>query len=162
MPIRNTHKEEITPSQQGLFSNTGYRRRYDKTDKVDSCYFEVGAAGSADLENILHVGVQVPPDVEDIEKWLLGMLKKAGYRSLKELMVRLDLPEKEAVLIQLEEPVAETVKQQALDIIRNVIILSRCNRVGYHPGSPMIFSHSRINRTVSLVTIDLKSFYELD
>ena len=162
MPKLQTEKFESRSEYPGLFSNTGYRRTYNKTDKVDADLFEKGTAGSELDENILPVYVNVPEDVEDIEAWLLSLVKKEGYRSLKELFLHVDLPEKEAVVLQDEIGISKTGNQETLDIIRNIIILSRCNLAGYTPGSPMILTRKRVNRCVKLVTINLKAFYELD
>jgi len=162
MPKLQTEKFESRSEYPGLFSNTGYRRTYNKTDKVDADLFEKGLAGSALDENLLMVHVQVPEDVEDIEAWLLSLVIKEGYLSLKELFLHVDLPEKEAVVLQEETGISNSGNQEPIDIIRNIIILSRCNHAGYTPGSPMILTRKRVNRCVNLVTINLKAFYELD
>ena len=147
-------------SHSSTLHNTGYTRSFHKSDMVDSSYF--GNEKSMDAEHILPVSVTVPPGINDIEKWLHGLSIEAGYPFLNAAMLFLSLPKRKAVVMECDDVEVQSGGTKKIDVIRNAVILSRCNSTGYFPDSPMIFSRARINRTVHLITINLHSFYEMD
>jgi hypothetical protein len=154
-------KDPLT-EPQGLLHNTGYgRRSYPKTDKISSNYFETGISAVRN-DIILYAALRIPEAENDIEAWLLKMVFQLGYNSWDEIEPFLNLPPEAAVLFDRQEKKEAVYPTDLFETVRKAVILSRCGPVTYEPGSPMIFSKKRISRPVTLVTINIKSFYELD
>lgn len=145
-----------------MLYNTGYRRTYHKSDKINSGYFETESLASSEDNTFLSVGVNVPADVTDVEEWLLQMVYELGYSSWAELVPYLNLPIKTAMVVEAQMIAGVKSETNMLGILQQAVILSQSSSTSYEPLSPMIFSLKRINRTVSLVTVSLKLFYELD
>ena len=162
MPENYTHNKNGAGTRSGMLCNTGYRRTYHKSDKISSSYFETETSKSKEDKSFLSVGVSVPAQVTNVEEWLLQMVHELGYGSWEELLPFLNLPDKAAVVVDAQIEGSVKLKMYMLGLVQQAVILSRCSHTGYDPSSPMIFSLKRINRTVTLVTVTLKSFYELD
>jgi hypothetical protein len=162
MSKKNFPEQTETAGLPNLFNNTGYRREIQKTDKVDSNYFEQLIGNDPKEGNRQMIRVEVPSEVTDIEQWLHELILNTGYNSWEEIIPKLALPAEKRMVIELTNAGISETLLNAYDTIKCAAILSKCNKAGYDPDSSMIFSHKRINRSIDLVFFNLKSFYELD
>lgn len=146
----------------GALNNTGFQRSYHKTDKVSSNYFETETPRHWKDKTLLSVGGRVPQGVENVEEWLFEIVKELGYDSWEKILPHLNLPVEEAIVVDCPDPDGVVFQDGLFGFIKHAVILSKCNLARYDPQSPVIFTHKRIHRSITLVTIDLKTFYELD
>jgi hypothetical protein len=146
-----------TPDRSNLLHNTGGPRSRVRTEKVNMRLLESGGLVTGNER----CRVALPPQTEDLERWALTMALNLNWSSLEVAAQKLKLPTVQHLVIP--EPDHQLKgKQSQKERLRCALILSKCNKNYYMPESPMIFTRSRLERSVELVTINLDAYYELD
>lgn len=74
---------------------------------------------------------------------------------------KLDLPAGRRLIFPLKS-IDEQEDPSPGVVLRNAVILAKCNNCNYLPDSPLIFSRTRLERKLELVSINLTAYYELD
>ena len=138
-------------------NNTGGPRSRTKSLQITSSYTE-----SPNLaEDSTSLSLLVPQGQSDIENWLTKQAKKMGCSSIAEAQKKLSLPGERMLVNQTGESKPKG-NLKAPELIRTALILARCNDSFYLPGSPLIFTRNRLNRSIQLIRINIKNYYELD
>lgn len=112
-------------------------------------------------EESASVAFWIPRHIMIPEDWVLELCNKIGFKSLEEAEQKLTLPS-ERMLISKSEKTRKCPSLNNTDWVRNAIILARCNDTVYLPGSPLIFTRKRLERSIHLIKINIKNYYELD
>jgi len=137
-------------------NNTGGPSSRVRTEQIRSCFTEI-----LSLEDeITVVSCAVPLEIIDIEDWLLQEVKKLGWASIEQAEADFSLPAEKMLACKYGDADQNMVNTHGL--VRAVLILARCNDSFYMPGSPLILTRKRLNRSMKLITINIKSYYELD
>lgn len=103
----------------------------------------------------------IPRHIMIPEDWVIELCNKIGFKSIEEAEQKLKLPS-ERMLISKSEKTRKCPHLNNTDWVRNAIILARCNDTVYLPGSPLIFTRKRLERSIHLIKINIKNYYELD
>jgi hypothetical protein len=136
--------------------NTGGPSSRQRTELIHSNFIEV--AGTKCLKEIYCL--TLPEEVEDIEDWLLEHADSLGWKTLDDAVNKLPLPTQRMLAFPIINTEDRTLN--SIEILLSAIVLAKTNDSAYNPESPLIFTKKRMNRSLRLVAIDLKSFYELD
>lgn len=107
------------------------------------------------------VGVHLHHKTVAIETWLLRIGRQLGWQSMEEMMDAVGLLEEECLVLP-ASPDQALRRITNEETIRNALILAMAGLARYRPGSPLIFSRSRLERKIRLVKINLESYYEMD
>jgi hypothetical protein len=97
----------------------------------------------------------------DIEYTLLKMAETIGCKDLESAIIYLKLPV-ERLLILPKADIKQTNEWGVHKLLRNALILSKCNKAYYTPDAPMIFSKNRLDRSIELIKINLNSYYGME
>ena len=138
-------------------NNTGGPRSRTKSLQITSSYTENPNLA----EDNTALSLLVPQGQSDIENWLTKQAIKMGCKSLADAEKKLSLPGERMLVNQSGEGKPKG-NLKAHDLIRTALILARCNDSFYLPGSPLIFTRNRLNRSIQLIRINIKNYYELD
>jgi hypothetical protein len=138
-------------------NNSGGPSSRVRTEKISSSLFDQpGICRSRELFML-----DIPVDVNNIEIWLLSIARQQGWKSLEEALHHLQIPAGRRLIFPVEN-IATTCKLSKIGILKSAIILSKCNKSFYIPGSPMIFTRSRLERKIEMLMINIEGYYEMD
>ena len=150
------HEIEVSTGASRLMHNIGAPGGFLRKEKIISNLLsECGAGTPAGT-----FGIILPDTIQDAEEWLLGMARCLGWKDWPEVEAGISLPAER--LLVYPTSADKSVAKDNIEILRHAIILSRCNEHSYLPGSPMIFSRKRLNRTVQLTAIQQSSYYAME
>ena len=138
-------------------NNSGGPRSRVRSESIKKNYLEESAVAS--VSGI--ISVPIPKNVNDLEWYYLNMAKELGWNSWQEAVRNLPMPEGKKIIIETDE-VMHNATLNKYDILKNALVLAKCNQVNYQPDGEMIFTHKRLDRKVKLYNIQLNKFYELD
>lgn len=138
-------------------NNTGGPSSRVRTEQIKSSFTEIL---SLEDETTV-VSCAVPPEIIDIENWLLQEVKDLGWASIEQAEAEFSLPS-EKMLVCRYGDADQNMVVNTHGLVRAVLILARCNDSFYMPGSPLILTRKRLNRSMKLITVNIKSYYELD
>lgn len=124
--------------------------------RVRADYFMSGNSGWSTG----YFGMKIPGGT-DLQSWLEGELKKAGYKSWEDADAHLPRSHERALVYDR----TDGGKAEALSPEMNVhcaLVLGRCSQHFYQPDGPLILTRKRLQRQVRLLTIQTNDYYELD
>jgi hypothetical protein len=128
-----------------------------RSEKITSSFAEILNLA----EERTGLALMIPPEIFDVEEWLINEMENLGWTSSEEAAGDLLLPgEKMLVHQSIGAPANSGLTGRSL--VRTALILARCNESFYVPGSPLIFTRKRLNRSIDLIKINIKSYYELE
>lgn len=150
---------EITgiTSESDKLNNTGGPR-----SRTRSLHVKSGFTDSCNLvKHTSSFALRVPGHLINLEDWVTELCCKIGFKSPEEADQKLKLPREKLMVSKSEQPpkcrgLSETER------VVNALVLARCNDSFYRPDSPLIFTRKRLHRSVHLIKINLKNYYELD
>ena len=137
-------------------NNMGGPQSRSRKEKINSSLFD---QPGMTLSRELHY-VNIPAGCSDIEEWLLSIARGLNWDGWNEALPRLQLPP----CRQLVFPAGDMPSQDASSaagLLRSAVILSRCSKSHYAPGSPMIFTRGRLERKIEIIRINLNGYYEM-
>ena len=141
----------------GLLNNTGGPRSRTRSLRINSSFTDSFNIA----EESTSVALWVPEHLINPGDWVTELCRKIGFKSPEEAEQKLNLPP-EKLLVAKREKHTECPGMSETDRLRNALILARCNDSFYKPDSPLIFTRKRLHRSLHLIKINLKNYYELD
>lgn len=102
----------------------------------------------------------LPNGVDDIESWLLELATLMGWSSLEEAATQMSLPSERMLVYS--KNVTESNQYTIDRIVRTAIVLAKCNDTIYDPQAQMLFTRKRMERRLTLFSINLEKYYEVD
>ena len=112
-------------------------------------------------EEVTVVSLLLPHDITNVEKWLIAQTSKMGCHTITEAEKKLTLPGDKLLVSRSNDDLVDG-SLSIVDTVRNALILARCNDCFYMPGSPFIFTRKRLDRSLQLIKVNIKNYYDLD
>jgi len=150
-------EKTATPCGHRNLNNTGGPRSRVRTEKISASIFD---SEQMKLQHERHELI-VPQEITDIEEWVITLYHPRAFTSWEDIAGRLKIPTVRMLVVPVESS-AKKNKVSKLKMLRSAVILSKCNKNYFQPESPMIFTRSRLNRSIELIQLNLEQYYEMD
>lgn len=149
---------EHAPCTEGKhIHNMGGPRSRTRTEAIRKFYWETEGIS----DTLGPFKVFIPPQIQDMEKFLISSARVEGYHNWDDIHARIALPEKKMLVVPCEKDISESFFRGS-KFLRSALILSKCNGHIYDPGSPCIFTHTRLAREIKLIDINMENFYGVE
>ncbi|NCC73584.1 MAG: hypothetical protein EOM06_09315 [Sphingobacteriia bacterium] len=153
----NIIENTAVPCSQRNLHNTGGPRSRVRTEKILASIFDFEQMKFRYERHELIV----PLEITDIEEWVISLYQPRIFTGWNNIVAGLKLPSDRMLVVPVESS-PQLLKNSKLKMLRSAVILSKCNRNFYLPDSPMIFTRSRLHRSIELIKLNLDQYYEVD
>jgi hypothetical protein len=150
------------PGKNNLLHNSGGPRSRVRSELVSSDLLKSTGTGSI----VKFCFASVLPEVQDCYEWLDGLSRQAGYTGIRDADTKIPRPDRSCCIGPLMGiyPVNRRLDSpdSLEELIRDALILARCNTTGYYPDASPVFTRSRLDRYIELFTFNMERFYHGD
>ena len=150
-------KKRLNNSASDTLNNIGGPYLSVRSETVSSSMF----TGKTLIQKNEYHSFSVRKDAKDIEKIILRLCEKLGWKTAESAAKKLKLPSEKLLVIP-KGPVHSANKTDLKKLLRSGLILSKCSENYYNPDSPMIFTLNRLHRNIELIKININNYYEMD
>lgn len=157
----NDHSTEEVEHQPSRFSskllhNSGVGRPRNREERIRGNFL----LESNTIASVTSLHINLPGNIVDVEDWLKGLLRLAGWKNIEEAISHVPLPNKRLMAFPVKAIAPMPLNHR--EWIHQALILAKTNEVCYHPGAPLIWTRKRMHRNIQLIDINLDKFYGLD
>lgn len=107
------------------------------------------------------ISLSLPENMQHPKQWVEQLAARLGLHSWDAIEKAVMLPA-EKWMVQPQSILPDSVERSTLEQLRAALILSKCNSHMYLPGSPAIFTRTRLHRSIRLLRIQTSRYYDLD
>ena len=108
-----------------------------------------------------NISLSLPENMQHPKHWVEQLAAGLGLHSWDAIEKAVMLPA-EKWMVQPQSILHDSVELSTLEQLRAALILSKCNSHMYLPGSPAIFTRTRLHRSIRLLRIHTAKYYDLD